>query len=127
MLASSMRASADSTAVVQDCTQQPGRCSDRVDRVSVCASVGARECSCMCVCVRACVMCVCACVMPACAICVCHVLSAYVWGVWSGGGGGGGRKGGAGVYLQATLVVFLRRAFSIAGILSQFGIAGLQP
>ena len=60
MLASSMCASADSTAVVQDCTQQPGRCSDRVDRVSVCASVRVVVCACVsaCVChVRACVSC----------------------------------------------------------------------
>ena len=52
----SMHASAaDSTAVVQDCRQPAGQCSDRVDRVSVCASV--RACSCVhvrvsCACVR---------------------------------------------------------------------------
>ena len=51
----SKHASAADTTTVQDCRQQPGRCSDRVDRVSVCASV--RACSCVhvrvsCACVR---------------------------------------------------------------------------
>ena len=41
IIISSMAAAADSTAVVQDCRQQASRCSDRVDRVSVCASVRA--------------------------------------------------------------------------------------
>ena len=55
MLASSMHASAADSTTANDCRQQPGRCSDRVDRVSVCASV--RECSCVhvrvsCACVR---------------------------------------------------------------------------
>ena len=35
--------------------------------------------------------------------------------------------GGGGCYVQVTHVVFLRRAVSIAGILSQLGIVGLQP
>ena len=64
----SMHASAADTTTVQDFRQQAGRCSDRVDRVSVCASVRARECSCMCVCVRACVMCV-----RVCHACVCYM------------------------------------------------------
>ena len=76
----SKHASAADTTTVQDCRQQAGRCSDRVDRVSVCASVRARACSCMrvCVCVR--VSCACVCAMPACAIGACHVPCAYVWG-----------------------------------------------
>ncbi len=54
----SMHASAAGSTTVQDCRQQAGRCSDRVDAASVCA--------CVCVCVRAVV---CACVLA----CVCHV------------------------------------------------------
>ncbi len=92
----SMRASADS-ATVQDCRQQPGRCSDRVDAASVCACVCERVRSCVCVCACVRVSCACVCVMCACAIGACHVLCACVWGyevvvvvVVVGGGGGGG-------------------------------------
>ena len=77
----SMHASAADSTTVQDCRQQAGRCSDRVDRVSVCASVRVVACACVCACVchvRACVSCLR--VLYACAMCVCYVLCAYVWG-----------------------------------------------
>ena len=77
----SKHASAADTTTVQDCRQQAGRCSDRVDRVCVCASV--RACSCVhvrasCACVRhvralrvrVCHVCVCCRRVP-CAMCVC--------------------------------------------------------
>ena len=81
MLGSKHASAADSTTV-QDCRQQAGRCSDRVDAASMCACVCAcvRVVVCLCVCVRVSCACVCVRVMCACAICVCHVLCAYVWG-----------------------------------------------
>jgi hypothetical protein len=89
----------------------------------VCVCVCVRACSyvCLCVCVRVSCACVCVCVMCACVVGACHVLCACVRGcgvvvvLWAGQG-----------CLHVPLV-FLRRACSIAGILSQFGIAGLQP
>ena len=71
MLGSSMRASAADSTAVQDCRQHAGRCSDRVDRVSVFASVRAHACSCVhvrvsCACLRH-VRCVCVCVYAMCA------------------------------------------------------------
>jgi hypothetical protein len=80
-------------------------------RVSVCASVRACIVVCMCVChVRACVACLR--VLYACAMCYVRMCGGDEWWWWWWGD---------------THVVCLRRAASIAGILSQFGIAGLQP
>ena len=76
----SKHASAADSTTAGDCRQQAGRCSDRVDRVSVCASVRVRACSCMCVCVCVRVSCACVCGMPACAIGACHVLCKCVRG-----------------------------------------------
>ena len=59
----SKHASAADTTTVQDCRQQAGRCSDRVDAASMCACVRVVVCACVCACVchvraSACVPCV---------------------------------------------------------------------
>ena len=68
----SMHASAADSTTVQDCRQQAGRCSDRVDAASVCASVRVRACSCVCLCARVRVSCACVCVCVMCHVCVCY-------------------------------------------------------
>ena len=76
----SMRASAADSTTVQDCRQHAGRCSDRVDRVKVCAS--ARACSCVHVRVScACVRHVRALRVRVCHVCVCCRRVAGRWSV----------------------------------------------